>query len=532
MRLIIILVFLGTELLAQSFSSSSLPIVVIDTRNRPIINEPKVAAHMGIVNNSTGINLVTGPFNDWDGEIGIELRGSSSQFLFDKKGYGIELKDTDGTDSSSVILGMGKEEDWVLHGPYSDKSLIRNVLAFHLWEATGRYGSATRWCELVINGDYRGVYVMMEKVKRDGDRVDITRLNENDNNGDEVTGGYIVKLDKFDGSNSGEGFESKFPPPLRSRSDQVIFFQYDYPKGRNISDSQEAYIESYVDAFEQVLAAGNFKHPVSGYRRFIDVGSFIDFTLLNEITRNVDGYRLSTFLHKDRDSKDGRLKIGPPWDFNLAFGNADYCDGWETTGWAWDFNKICNNDFWLIPFWWNRFLQDEGFISDLTARWLELRSGAYKTDNILAFIDDQVSLLEQPQLRNRMRWPEVDNYIWPNAFVGGTYENDVNFLKSWITERLEWLDQAISNLQLVTATEPKFEQGIELSPNPFLNTFTVKSPHIIENIRIFNLKGSLIWDQELNQKEIILDLSGYPFGVYLVRIQNAGNPVTRVLIKE
>jgi len=527
----LLITFFG-KLCAQELTSSNLPIVVIDTRGNKIVNEPKVSAFMGIVNNPSGINQVTGPFNDWDGDIGIELRGSSSQFLFDKKGYGIELKDTDGTDSSSVILGMGKEEDWVLHGPYSDKSLIRNVLAFRLWEATGRYGSATRWCELVINGDYRGVYVMMEKVKRDGDRVDISRLKKDDNSGDEITGGYIVKLDKFDGSNSGAGFESRFLPQLRSRTDQVIFFQYDYPKGSEISGPQKAYIESYLDAFEQALAAGNFRDPVSGYRGFIDISSFIDFAILNEITRNVDGYRLSTFLHKDRDSKDGRLKIGPPWDFNLAFGNADYCDGWETTGWAWDFNKICNNDFWLIPFWWNRLLQDEGFVNDLTARWVELRSGAYKTDSILVFIDDQVNLLEQPQLRNRVRWPEVDNYIWPNAFVGGSYAKDVNFLKSWVTKRLEWLDQAISNLQLVTATDPEFESSIELFPNPSFNTVTIKSPHIIENIRIFNITGSLIWDQELKQKETILDLSGYASGVYLVRIQNSGKPVTRFLIKE
>ncbi len=517
----------------QILTKSNLPIVVIDTEGREIIDEPKILAHMGIINNGEGLeNNINDPFNDWDGDVGIELRGSSSQFLFEKKNYGIELKDVDGTDSSSVILGMGKEEDWVLHGPYSDKSLIRNVLTFHLWEATGRYGSETRLCELMINGDYRGVYVMMEKVKRDGDRVDISRLNENDNEGDDVTGGYIIKIDKFDGTNSGDGFQSVFRPPLWVEDFQVIYYQFDYPKGRDITDSQREYIESFMKAFEETLAGKNFLDPIIGYKSLIDVGSFIDYALLNEITRNVDGYRLSTFLHKDRDSNDRRLKIGPPWDYNLAFGNADYCEGFNTAGWAWDFNNYCNGDFWLIPFWWNRFMQDDEFIAGFKNRWEELREGRFHLDSIMDFINEKSSELRNPQIRNRQRWPEVNQYIWPNAFVGLSYDQDIQYLKDWISDRILWMDREIDKMEVVTALDEEVDISVSLYPNPAVNKIELKAKKEIESIRIFDINGRTVYSNDPQSSTVNIDISDQPSGPYIVRIVIGENNYGKLLIKE
>ncbi len=177
---------------------SNLPIIVITTENgQAIPDEPKITAHMGIIDNESGNNEHPGTFNDYDGKIGIELRGASSQG-YAKKGYGLETRLENGENNNVSLLGMPVENDWVLHGPYSDKSLIRNILAYHFSAAMGQYAPRTRLCELFINDSYSGVYVLMEKIKRDTFRLDIGKLEAHEISGRDVTGGYIFKLDKQD----------------------------------------------------------------------------------------------------------------------------------------------------------------------------------------------------------------------------------------------------------------------------------------------------------------------------------------------
>lgn len=355
--------------------SSNLPIVKIDTRGRSIPDEPKVPAYIGMIHNGTGQrNYVNDPFNDYEGPIAIEIRGSSSQ-MFPKKQYGFELrtKTDQMTDTSASLLGLPEEEDWILYAPYSDKSLIRNVLTYKLGSDLGWYATRTVLVELFLNDQYQGVYVLTEKIKRDKFRVNISTLNPDENTGDDLTGGYIVKIDKFDGASIGRGWDSPYRPPNSTPQTQPIHFQYHYPDENEISPQQETYIRNFVTGFENALSGPEWKHPRFGYRGFINTASFIDYAIMNELTRNVDGYRLSAFFYKDKDSKDGRLYAGPLWDFNLAFGNADYCDGSRISGWAWDFNNVCGGDYWMIPFWWQRFLQDPQYVQEMKSRWFELR---------------------------------------------------------------------------------------------------------------------------------------------------------------
>ncbi len=447
---------------------------------------------MGIIDNGPGQrNHITDPFNDYDGKIGIELRGSSSQALFPKKNYGIELRDLQGNDSAVSILGMPKESDWVLHGPYSDKSLIRNFLTFKLGRELGWYASRTRLCEVMINNDYKGLYVFMEKIKRDKNRVDISKLKSDEISGDDLTGGYIVKIDKFDGNNSNAGWASPYPPPGRTKPEQIIFFQFDYPKSDKIVTQQKEYIEQFVTNFEKTLKGPDFRDPYTGYRAFVNDNSFVDYAIINELTRNVDAYRLSTFLYKDKDSKDGKMIIGPIWDYNLAFGNADYCRGSDIQGWAWEFNGVCPDDFWLIPFWWNRFLQDRQFIEQLKSRWAQLRQDQYSTENIMNYVDSVVTVLDEAQKRNFQRWDVLGKYIWPNNYVGNTYAEEINYFKTWITDRLNWLDINIPKLDVITSLEDPSD-AMNAFPNPFHQSvsFNVNAqPGRVITIAITDLVG-------------------------------------------
>ncbi|MBN8575439.1 MAG: CotH kinase family protein [Cytophagales bacterium] len=448
---------------AQTFLSSNLPVIVINTNNQSILDEPKITADMGIIDNGPGQrNYVSDPFNNYAGKIGIEIRGSSSQ-MFPKKQYGIELRDATGNGISMPLLGMPAEEDWVLFAPYNDKSLMRDVLAYKLGRDLGRYAPRTRYCELVLNGQYQGVYVLIEKIKRDKNRVDVKKLEPTDNSGNSVTGGYIIKIDKESGSGNG-GWISNYAPPGRS-GDQRIYYQYDYPKAANITAQQRTYIQQYMSTFEATLIGTDFANPVVGYTRFVDVDSFIDFFIVNEVSKNVDGYRLSTYLHKQRDSDGGKLLMGPVWDFNLGFGNCDYCTTGTPTGWVTSFNSVCPQDYWLIPFWWNRLYQDSNYRNRLAVRWAELRADKFSTPRIHAYIDSVYTVLNsESAIRNFQKWPVLGQYVWPNFYVGSTFQSEVVWLKDWVTNRMNWLD--LNMPKIVTGVEVK-EFKVSVFPNPF-----------------------------------------------------------------
>ena len=208
------------------FTSSNLPIIVIDTDGKPIVDEPKIPATMGIIDNGPGVrNAVTDPFNDSFGPIGIEIRGSSSQ-QFPKKQFAVETRDSAGNDMDRSLLKLPAESDWVLIAAYNDKTLLRDALMYNLNSGTGRYASRTRFCELVLNGNYAGIYILAEKVKRGKNRVNISKLTPADTTGDSLTGGYIVREDKIEGEQT-QGWYSPYLP--FSGSPVKVYFQYHYP---------------------------------------------------------------------------------------------------------------------------------------------------------------------------------------------------------------------------------------------------------------------------------------------------------------
>ena len=290
----------------------------------------------------------------------------------------------------------------------------------------------------------------MEKLKRDEGRIAIDKLEKGDNSGDALTGGYILKIDKLAGDNLGNdysdrnSFTSDYAPP-NAGSEQRIHFLYEEPDAEDITDAQKEYISRYISNFEDALISEDFADATVGYSAYIDTDSFIDFFLLNELSNNVDGYRLSTYMHKDRN---GKLAMGPIWDFNLAFGNADYCNGGEADVWAYRFNERCPNDRWQVPFWWERLMQDPDYVTRLRQRWNELRGGIFSESAILSQIDGYVSVLDQAEAtgNNFQVWPILGTYVWPNNFVGETYSDETGYLKQWLSDRLTWMDERIGAL--------------------------------------------------------------------------------------
>jgi len=517
-----------------NFTSSNLPIVIVDTQGQTIVDEPKIPSTMGIINNGPGNrNDVTDPINDYNGNIGIEIRGSSSQ-SFPKKQYGIELRDALGASQDKSLLGLPKKDDWILYAAYDDKTLMRDVLAYHLGRQLGRYASRFKYVELVLNGAYQGVYILLEKVKRDKNRVNIAKLDETMTTGDVLTGGYIIKIDKGTGS-GGAGWASSYKPE-EGNTWQNIFFQYEYPKPENITAEQRLYIAQYISDFETALHGDQYRDPVNGYRKYADMGSFVDYFIVNELTKNPDGYRLSTFLHKQRDSDGGKIFMGPIWDYNEGFGNVDYCTGGTPSGWVLDFNKTCPDDYWQIPFWWKKLLLDSAFTKQLNDRWNSLRSTVLATSQVSAFIDSLNTVLDaEAQQRNFTAWPIIGVYVWPNYYVGPTYQSEISYLKGWVTSRLNWMDAYMP--QVVTGIERKNELPVRLYPNPVQSELYVDYDATVGPtlVSIFDLTGRQWYSGEFMQQAgvqtVAVPASGLPAGVYVVKVSQGNASVVRRVVK-
>jgi len=399
------------------FTHSNIPIIIINTNNQAIVDEPKILAEMGIIN--TEYNYINDNHNDFSGKIAIEIRGGTSQ-TFLKKSFALKLKG-----KKKSLLGLPKDSEWVLYGPYPDKTLLRDKLIFTLSEEMGLLAPKSKYCELVINNDYRGIYLLMQKVKISKNMVNISKMNNKDTIGDDLTGGYMLKFDR----GSEEYIHSKYP--LEKHLQNKYFLRFHEPKGSDLCETQKDSIKSYINNFETALYYNN-----NNLIDFIDIKSFVDFFIINEFSKNVDAYRLSTYIYKDKDSKNGKLTMGPLWDYNFSLGLVDYSDGYKPEGWIYN-----SSDY--IPYWWKSFMKDETFRKQLKNRWTELRKKIITSDYINSIIDNDIDLIEDVIERNDTKWKMSGSEIWPNYFNGKTYDEEIEYLKKWIDLRISWLDKNI-----------------------------------------------------------------------------------------
>lgn len=450
-----------------TFTSSNLPIIVINTGGQEIPDDVKITATMGVVDNGPGNpNFPGPPYTDYDGLIGIEVRGNTSNSLSPKKSWSVELRDGLGADFNAPLLGMPAESDWILLANYFDKSLMNNTLTYHLARAMGNYAPRTRDVEVVLNGEYMGVYALVEKIKRNANRVDIAKLQPTEITGDDLTGGYILRVDWFNGN--ANGFVSPYPPAV-SNAGQVTYFEYRYPKAENIVPEQKAYIQAYVDSFETALAGPGFMDSLTGYRAYMDVPSFVDIFLINELSRNVDGYRLSSYLYKDKDSNGGKLHDGPAWDYDIAWGNASYCAATDSTGWAYLFGDVCPEHQAQVPFWWARLMEDSSFVNAVRCRWDELRDNVLSPAYVSAYCDSVASLIDAAQHRNFLKWPILGTYVWPNPLpLPTTYAGEVQELKDFMNARWAWMDTHLPGTCGISTGVARQAAIAQLPyPNPF-----------------------------------------------------------------
>lgn len=525
MRRLQIIIFFGMYVLQthSSFAqvvldSTNLPIVGIFTYFTPIPDSPKIDAFMGIIDNGYNeINHVTDTNHSYYGHIGIEIRGSiSQQWWYFQKSYGIETRDVLGNDSSAVILGMPDETDWILYSPYDDRTLMRNVITYELALDMGYWAPRTKFCEVLINDfiswDYKGLYVMMEKIKWDNNRVDIAKLDSTEISGDDLTGGYIFAVDRnINEPDSG----------FYSANQNDLFYSYKYPKGDVIAPEQKQYLQAFVDSFENAAASPDFDDPVNGYRKYVVDTTFMDFFFIQELSKSVDCYKRSAYMYKDKNSNGGKLHAGPVWDFNSAWHNVALCADYDAfDGWAYQQSCWVNSSF-PVPDYWEQMLQDTVFTNDLRCRWTSLRQDVLSTENIFEMVDSIAAYIGEAQVR------EYEAYGFTENFT-----TEIENLKSWIGSRLQWLDDNMyGNCLEPTDNIPELSPAaFEISPNPNNGVFRLDYTGNANNeMVIINALGEKVFFQKNIKSTMLLDLTLVP-GIYLVQITSIGSECSKKLV--
>ena len=417
---------------AQTLTSSNLPIIVIDTDINPntskpydIPDEPKVGATMKIIQRPDGArNFIsdksTPQYLNYSGRIGIEKRGSSSQSL-PKKPYGLTTLMNDKTTKNNVsILGMPEEHDWVLNSIAYDPSLIRNYLSYYLMRSIGNYATRGQFCEVVINGDYKGLYIFMEKVKIDKNRIDIVKIENTDNSGVRLTGGYVTKADKTTGGDP-------VAWTMQSYNGSTDYI-HENPDQDEITSQQNSYIQSQFNNLQKTATAQNTS-VINGFPSIIDIPSFVDFMLLSELASNADSYQFSTYFHKDRN---GKLRAGPIWDYDLTYGN-------DLFHWGLDRS---HTDVWQFATgnsgskFWKDLYNSSTFRCYLTKRWKELNNTGEPLNyiEITRKIDEFISLISEAKEREHARWGTIPDHA-----------REIESMKTWILLRINWMNSMLSN---------------------------------------------------------------------------------------
>lgn len=414
-----------------NFESSNLPIVVIDTfEGQEIPNDPKIDATMKIIfRENQQRNFLTDVSDpnalDYDGPIKIEYRGSSSSLL-DKKQYAFTPYDDLGEKINVPFLDMPTENDWILNGLAYDPSYMRDFLSYKLSNLIGNYASRGKYCELVLNGEFRGIYVLQEKLKADDSRIDIKKIKDDDLTLPKLTGGYITKTDKIEGSDTVAwgmdnygGWQSNFV--------------HEHPKSSEVMPEQHSYIENEFLTLQSYVNNPSNSSIIEGYPSIIDVPSFIDFIILNEISSNADGYEFSTFFHKDRNDK---LRAGPIWDFNLTFGNDLFQWGYDRSHTdVWQFYDQGN----MGPKFWKDLFDDSLFNCYLSKRWQELSAPGMplNEEEIFELIDSiEVLILEAVERQEIV------------SGTTGVFTQNIIEMKAFISERIEWISNQLTDISL------------------------------------------------------------------------------------
>ena len=365
--------------------------------------------------------------------VGFQGRGNYTWSL-PKKGYAFELQDGLGGDVDLQILGLPPGSDFALYACWSDKTCMRNALVYALGQRLGRWSPRTRYVELIIDGEYRGLYMVWERIRRDVARCDIDKPAASAVEGD-LSGGYILRLE-------GAGKGIKTVDGVDYERDFVMdggrIYTYHYPRPWKLTPEQAAYPPAYLQSFEDAMALDPAVYP-----EWIDILSWVDHGIVEELTNNWDGYVHSIYMAKTSEANDGRLAMTALWDYDLAFANGDVTGyNCQTDNWAHLIERNVPDD---VPEYWLSLFADAEFQTAFKCRWQELRADAISLTTISAQLDAWAAFTVDARVRDQARWGTLAmGEIFPNCFWAPTYDGEITLLLDWIDARISWLDAQVA----------------------------------------------------------------------------------------
>lgn len=430
---------------------NNLPVMVIDTNGQQIestlekkeveingikrqLNQPskKYEVNMKLYEpdlyTDTIINQDATPILESD--MVINVRGQSS-LKYEKKQYTIRLIDDYKLKNPQELLGMKSHDKWVLNGMYSDKSLIRNYIAYKMGRDTMYYAPDTRYVEvylkdtdedLNVKNDYKGVYLLTEKIERDKNRIDIEKNSDMYKDTSFIISRDKIKLGDIVLKSDWNTLEDDFIIDANNNIKAGTVFTTTYPSKKNMTDLNEKQIVDYINRFEYSLRSSHFDDKREGYRKYIDEDSFIKYAFINEITKNIDGGEVSTYFYKDIG---GLMKAGPVWDFDQSLGNTPIEEINEPTGF-----RMVN------VVWYERLFQDEAFAKKYKAKYRHYRNTIWSDKNIDDLMDEVILELGPSVDRNREKWYPEDSRE--------DYENEVEDIRIFLKKRFDWMDKNIN----------------------------------------------------------------------------------------
>ncbi|MEI6312370.1 MAG: CotH kinase family protein [Bacteroidota bacterium] len=504
-------------------SSSNLPIFVINTLGQTIIDEPKINCTMKVLYHADGSRNFISDAPSYDAGIGIEIRGNYSSIL-PQKPYGFTTQDISNNDSNVSLIGLPSEHDWILQSTYNDKSFVRNVMMFEWARRLGNYAPHTKYCEVVINNQYKGIYFLCEKIKRDANRVNIARLDLDDNAGDSLTGGYIFKHDYDD-----LGWDSYWRDSACDT--RPLHYNYYYPSASIITTNQATYIKEYVDSFEVALFSDHFQDSIWGYKRFISQKTFVDYLILNELAWNGDGYKKSMFYSKD---KNGKLKAGPIWDFDWAL---KFMPGMDSSMNGWNYlTPPCAGDVLFTP-WFARLMEDTTFSNAVYCKWTSCRDQLIiDTTSIFHFVDSTASYLDESQTRHFNKWRILGlDSGSPEAYpIPVSFAEELNRFKFFLNRRIEWIDNNLFGNCYVLPVDTITVDTLGIRNDGYTNNIIQVYPNPTSDITHIHLSNELIGSQfivsDMLGRELIrqplasksndytIDMSSFASGNYIISV--------------
>ena len=431
------------------YQPTNLPLVAIqvDDGSDPVDKVNELKAHFTVVSND-GLMSVSDTGT-------VRLRGNTS-IQWEKKPYRMKF-----ANKTSLLGSPSKAKKWVLINSWDDKSLIRNNLAFELSRRAGlEYTPFCTPVDVIFNGSYRGTYDLADQIDQHKNRVNVESLANDVVDGEDLTGGYIIE-------NDGNCFseENWF------KTNNSNYITIKYPDEDDINEVQKNYITDHFKKMEDLLYAKDFSSD--GYRKYFDLESFLRYFIVEEFSGNPDAF-WSTYFYKHRG--DDRFYTGPVWDFNLAFDNdlryypMCWADVVDSSG-----NRIGEerNPDWLYS--WNgngeglcagnmsSFVSliidgDPESVNSLKDMWPRLRStGGFDINSLCDYVDQQVALIDESQKLNFTRWNILNQLCYHNPTVRGSFEAEVDFVKSYLSERLEWMDWklgCVDTTMTISVAEP------------------------------------------------------------------------------